>query len=301
MFGGQIPTGAGNSRLAALTARKRPTIDINDMGIAMEAGGGQSPMLTNRAQSLSDAGIANARTTRSGMGEALEASGRTYREGLINQDLERAREQKAMDYALAAEDEMARAKSGAAVDTLQQRSKAQAYFDPAVTKMREADTATKMGLYNAQTAGTRAQAAAAARGHEMKAAAEIEAARLGAGSRALATFDEIRAGLDEETPGKDGWLWDTPAVPNDQARLDQLDDLTMNLIESLGLGGDAAASGPRDPNAITGATGAGANIVAGSDGDQRGQAIAAYARQHGIDPQMAERILVHRKLIPGAQ
>lgn len=292
MFGGQIPTGSGNSRLAALAARKRPTIDVNDMGIAIEAGGGQTPMLTNRVERLSPGALARVdhrgfSSGREAVGSALEASGRTYRTNLINDALQREREQREMDYALAEEDALAKAKAGNAVSALQARGKAETFFDPMVTKMRQADMAEKMRLYESQTAGTIAKARADERVGEMRAGADIEAARLGAGSRALSSMAEIRAGLEPETPAKDGWLWDTPAVPNDQAQRDELDARTMALIDSLGLNDDVAEAVPEavEPAAPPPAD------------QQRTQAIATFSQRHGITPEQAEAILVRRGII----
>lgn len=294
MFGGQIPTGSGNSRLAALAARKRPTIDVNDMGIAIEAGGGGTPMLTNRVESLSPGALSRVdqrgfSSGREAIGTAMEASGRTYRTNIINDALMREREQREMDYALMAEDELAKAKSGAAVAALQARGKAETFFDPMVTKMRQADTAEKMKLYEAQTAGTKAKADAEAKVGELKAAADIEGARLGAGARALTSMDEIRAGLEPGTPAVKGWLWDTPAVPNDQERIDDIDERTIALIDSLGLKADVAeATGEEvEPTA-----------AAPSPADQqRTQAITTFSTRHGITPQQAEAILVRRGII----
>ena len=289
MIGGQIPTGSGNSRLAALAARKRPTIDVNNMGIAIEAGGGSTPMLTNRVESLSDGALSRVDqrgfgSGREAVGAAIEAGGRTYRTGLINDALTREREQREMDYALQAEDALAKAKSGMAIEALQARGKAETFFDPMVTRMRQADTAEKLKLYEAQTAGTRATAEAAALGHELKAGADIEGARLGAGSRALTSMDEIRAGLEPGIPAKDGWLWDTPAVPNDQKRIDEIDERTIALIDSLGLSEDVAGAGAAEPDDA-------------APDPARLQAITTFSARHGITPQQAEAILIRRGII----
>lgn len=291
MFAGPIPTGGGNSRLAALNARKRPTIDVNDMGIAIEAGGGRTPMLTNRVESLSDEGLRGVSqrgfsSGREAVGSALEATGRTFRTNAINDELTRAREQREMDYALQAEDEMAKAKSGNAVAALQARGKAETFFDPMVARAREADTAERMRLYGAQTAGSVAKAQADIEAAGLKAGADIEGARLGAGARALTSMDEIRAGLEPETPGKDGWLWDTPAVPNDQGRIDQIDERTIALIDSLGLNEDVGMP-PAD----------GTEATASPADQQRTQAITEFATRHNIQPQQAEQILLRRGII----
>lgn len=298
MLEGQIPTGAANSRIAALAARRRPTIDVNRMGIAIEAGGGGTPLLTNRAEALSDEGLRSVsqsgfNSPREAVAAALDAGGRTFRTDMIGQDLERARETKQMEYALAEDDAMAEQTRGNAVAALKARGEADTYFDPAVSRVRSDKLQQQTKLAEAQTSGTRAKADADVKAAELKAASDIESAGLNAGARALGSLSEIRKGLTPADPDVDGWLWDTVGARNDQNQIDQLDDHTLAILETLGLSGQQDAGAAPTTEEVAAPT--------PPQADDRTAKIEAFAQRHGIDPGVAERILVNRQVIPGAQ
>ena len=321
MFAGPIPTATGNSRIAALNARKRPQVDVNDYGIAVQAGGGQTPMLTNRTESLDSGAMSRVQqrgfgSGREAIGEAIDAGGRTYRTDRLQANYEIADEEREMERKMTEADELHKARTGAAVKALTTRNDAQLYFDPAVSRVRESELADKAALYESQSAGKIAEAEADIYGAdvdaqiaETRAKADVAESRLGGGSRALAALAAMRNGLQDPVkaaspiipnwvPVIGGWGGREASDP-DAALRQQFDTEAQNILRGLSFdqagnqngqqpGPDgqqqtmAAPAGPQQPDQ--------AAVV-------RNLMIQTFAQQQGIPPADAERILrQHRKI-----
>jgi len=311
MFAGTIPTATGNSRIAALNARKKPTINVDEQGIAVEAGGGVTPMLTNRVQSLSDAGLAGVQqrgftSGREAISTAMDAAGRTQRTGLLEQEFERENEMAEVDRRMLEADSMHKQRVLNSMNALKVRAEAGLHFNPDVTRVREDDIATKERLYDSQNSGSiakanadyfRAATDAKTRTEQgrLEAEANIAESRLTGGSKALEAIAGLKGGLRQPTAAKNPGitrLWGllggrTPASDPDAEARGNYETQAQRIMGSLGFD-QRQAPGTAPPQA---------------QGQQPGQPdirtlqIQTFAQQHEIDPAQAEDILLRNGVI----
>jgi len=319
---GIIPTGAGNSRIAALRARKRPTVDINEYGIAVEGGGGGSPMLTNRVDSISDPAL-NAiqqrgfSSGREAASEAMNAAGRTYRTNRIGQNLELAQEERQMDYALAEADALEQQRRGNAVSALETRGKVDVYNDPDVARIRRNEEAQKLALANAGQQGAVARAEADVygadadvRAAQLEAAARIEAERIQAasdeasqrlesGGRGIEALQAARSALPAIKPAQDpyrflpglamatpflpaSWRGARPAVDPAADQRKRYDEGITRITEGLGFG-----QRPNEPGTLDAAAQPGPPTgQAGADPAARQREAVRFAKVKAFADQM---------------
>lgn len=334
---GIIPTGAGNSRIAALRARKRPQVDIDEYGNAVEGGPG-GVMLTNRVDSLSDQALNGIQQRGFGSGreaarEAMDAAGRTYRTGRIGRNLEHEQEQRVMDYALADDDALAAQKRGNAVAALETRGKVDVYNDPDVARIRRNEEAQKLALAQAGQAGNVARAEAdvygsdaAVREAQLEAAARIEAERIQAasneatqrldsGATGLKALQTLRSELPAVVPEQRGNLlqrvlskpWGEkedewgyrPAQDPAAAQRKTYDEAIQQIVSGLGY-----AQRPNQPGTLDAAAQPGppTGQAVADPGAQQRQAvraakIKAFSDQMGITPDLAVNIMRKHKMI----
>lgn len=304
---GLIPTSAGNSRLAALQRRRRPSVDISGQGIAVVGGDG-TPLLTNRAGSISDRALAGVQQRGFGSGreavqEGIDAAGRTYRTGMLEAGREIADEQREVERSMEMADAIHKQRQGNAVAALRARGEHDVYFSPESGRMRAEDQANKIALANAQQQGNIARASAT----KYAADADVESARIGAGadvqqtrleqgSRALSALGDMRAGLRDPTPEKKPGalrLWGllgggTPASDPDAAQREYIDQQTRRIMGGLSAG-DAPQQSPQ------------AQAQAPAQGqpvDQvRALTVRTFAQENGVPEDVAEELLVRYGVI----
>lgn len=311
MFAGPIPTSAGNSRIAALAARKKPTIDVNAQGIGVEAGGGVSPMLSNRVEAFSDRGLAGVEqrgfsSGREAIATAMDAAGRTMRVGEHDARFERENEAAEVDRRMLEADSLHKQRTSNAMHALKTRAEADLYFDPAVSRVRDDETTTRASLYNAQNRGSLAKAGADITVANTKAATDLELGRLESaaniadsrltgGSKALEAIAALKGGLRqptaEKTPGLTR-LWGllgggTPASDPDAEARGNYETQAQRIMGTLGFD-QRQAPGTAPPQ----------GQAQGPDPTQvRTQQIQMFAQEYEIDPAQAEQILMKNGVI----
>jgi hypothetical protein len=316
-----IPTGVGNSRLAALQSRKRPTVDVSKEGIAIQSGGGMSPLLTGNVDALDQGALSRVEqygfsSPREAVSTAMDAGQRTFRTGLIDQQYERMDEEASIDRRMFEADQMHKARVGNAVGALKSRGEHDIYFSPEADRMRQTDYRYKLGLANAQQQGNVARADAT----EYAADADVKIARINAagdeasdrldgGSRALEALTTLRSGLQKPTPAKRAGLFkafglfggNTPASDPDAQQRQAYDQQIARLLQSLGLsqrdGQPAPMEAGGDAQQVTGAAEPNQAAAASRADQVRTMQIQTFAQRHGIDPQTAEGILLRNGVI----